>query len=185
MNENEIRTLYNTDILVNENGIKTLYNPAIPDKIIHQTQLYSNSCLATCAAMVSGVNTLDIKDELRYMGVADPKDYIDLMTIEKLLARHNILLRSSNITDISSKNLFIVSVPYIGKTTRRYNVHSLVVDNRHDTMEIYDPLKGFICTQGIEHIIYDVTESKNSVVFDQTTTTYGVWRCDDCNVCDV
>ena len=153
---------------------------AIPDNIMHQTQSHVESCWATTAAMVSGVSKYQIEDELKLMGV-DPFDHLRLENLEKVLARHNILLRQAHMTvAMSSPGVFILSVPYVGSAKIRFNVHAIVVDNRDGKLKVYDPMQGFPSLPPVKY--YSDRDSESTVEFKLDMLTYGFWRCVDCNV---
>ena len=114
------------------------------------------------------------------MGV-NPNAHLLLENLERVLAHHKILLRSTHMSVMQSPpGLFIVSVPYIGTERIRFNVHAIVVDTRKGKIEVYDPLKGFPSMPPSRR--YASYASDATVEFNLSQLTYGIWRCVDCNI---
>ena len=156
-----------------------MFDPAIPARIMHQTQSNNFDCLATCVAMVSGVTQYDIQGEMELLGL-DIHESLTPIQLRKLLARHNILTESgpSNFTADLFNHIYIETVPYIGCNSIVSSAHSIVVDRRAGSVKVYDPYKE---KPNKYYYVTELTGDPFEIKYDKDIT-YSRFLLIDCNV---
>lgn len=152
--------------------------PALAPRIIQQTQVGINQCLATCIAMALGITKLAIYDEIEEAGL-DSNQSLSLEHAKRIFCRHGVLLHSDSIgRPHSAGHLFIETLPCPSPLPILQNSHAIVVDTRGSELEIFDPLGGMK-----EYRHYSTSSNERTVLYRPGwTQPYARYRLEDCNL---
>lgn len=153
-----------------------MFDPALPGKIIHQTQDKDFDCLITCAAMVSGHSYYDILHVIDRLGLSVDSS-ITVEHLKKILSRYAILVENVPLRKEPKYGLYIETLPNISINKIVNSCHSIVVDRRDTVTKVYDPYKG---RDGKYY--YSSLKYGDSSVFYNESAVYSRLRMIDCNV---